>query len=88
MKRTYVLQLCLKRSDKINNFSIKTYKKNEYLVNPGDLNPMFGFILEGLAKVAINTFDGKEFNVLIKFNVIESPQGKAARGHDRLPQEL
>lgn len=45
----------------LNNFSIKTYKKNEYLVNPGDLNPMFGFILEGLAKVAINTFDGKEY---------------------------
>jgi len=45
----------------VSNFSIKTYKKNEYLVNPGDLNPMFGFILEGLAKVALNTFDGKEY---------------------------
>jgi CRP-like cAMP-binding protein len=45
----------------ISYFNVKTYKKNEYLVNSGDLNPRFGFILEGLAKVTLNTFDGKEY---------------------------
>ena len=34
-------------------FSIKKYAKNEFLINSGDLNPIFGFILEVSANILL-----------------------------------